>query len=59
MDNLPRDPYMLLSFVNMKLRDFHDSLDNLCDDLGVSREDIEKTLNDAGFSYDPSTNRFS
>ena len=28
--NIPKDPVMLLSFINMKLRDFYDSLDALC-----------------------------
>ena len=35
---LPEDPYMLLSVVNMKLRDCYPSLDALCDDLEVDRE---------------------
>ena len=41
MAALPKDPAMLLSAVNMKLRDFYDSLDALCDDLDVARESIE------------------
>ena len=35
MMKLPEDPVMLLSFVNMKLRDQYASLDDLCDDLNV------------------------
>ena len=34
---LPKDPIMLLSVVNMKLRDTYSSLDALCDDLGGSK----------------------
>ncbi len=30
---LPKDPVMLLSFVNTKLRDFYGSFDALCEDL--------------------------
>ena len=30
---LPKEPNMLLSVINTKLRDFYDSLDSLCDDL--------------------------
>lgn len=56
--SLPNDPFMLLSFVNMKLRDFYPSLDALCEDLGESRADIEKKLNDAGFEYDSELNKF-
>lgn len=56
--SLPKDPYMLLSAVNMKLRDFYPSLDALCEDLGESRKELEKTLNDAGFEYDEKYNKF-
>ena len=35
MMKLPEEPVMLLSFVNMKLRDQYASLDDLCDDLNV------------------------
>lgn len=31
---IPEDPVMLLSFMNMKLRDFYPSLDAFCDDCG-------------------------
>lgn len=30
---IPKDPVMLLSYVNLKLRDFYSSLDALCEDL--------------------------
>lgn len=59
MDKLPSDPYMLLSVVNMKLRDSYSSLSDLCDDLGINPADIEKPLAQAGFTYDPDNNRFS
>ena len=35
MDELPKDPFMLMSFVNMKLRDYYSDLDELCADLGI------------------------
>ena len=41
---LPKDPFMLLSMINMKLRDQYPSLDALCDDLDVSKAEIEETL---------------
>ena len=37
---LPKDPMMLFSLINMKLRDFYPSLDALCSDLNVNKEDI-------------------
>lgn len=55
---LPKDPIMLLSVVNMKLRDYYSSLDALCDDLDESRTDIEKTLSSAGYAYNESVNQF-
>lgn len=56
--NLPNDPFILLSTVNMKLRDFYSSLDALCEDLNVDRVELEKKLNDAGFEYDEKNNKF-
>ena len=37
MENLPKDPMMLMSFINMKLRDEYPSLDELCASLSVDR----------------------
>ena len=49
---LPEDPFMLLSFINMKLRDGdYESLSDLCSSLGCEETDITKKLNDAGFRY--------
>lgn len=56
---IPQDPNILLSFINMKLRDEFDSFDSLCDDLDIDKADVEKRLNDAGFFYDAVNNRFS
>ena len=58
MDNLPQDPAMLLSYINMKLRDDYDSLDALCDDMHISRPDLERRLAEAGFEYSPEFNKF-
>ena len=58
MAALPKDPAMLLSVVNMKLRDFYDSVDALCDDLDAERESIEKTLAGIGYTYDAEKNQF-
>lgn len=58
MENLPADPVMLYSFINMKLRDSYSSLDALCDDLGVDRTELERKLGDAGFEYSAENNRF-
>ena len=45
-NGLPKDPMLLLSVVNTKLRDYYHDLDALCDDLDVEKEEIVNTLND-------------
>lgn len=55
---LPKEPMMLFSLINMKLRDFYPSLDALCSDLNVNKEDIVNRLKEAGFEYNPEQNKF-
>ena len=46
MNTLPHDPIMLLGAVNTLLRDEYDSLDSLCDDYDISREELVERLRD-------------
>lgn len=55
---LPKDPMMLFSVINMKLRDCYASLDELCEDMNVNREDIVSRLKNAGFEYSAEYNKF-
>lgn len=55
---LPNDPVLLLSVVNMKLRDYYPSLDALCEDLMADREELEKKLSEIGYVYDREKNTF-
>lgn len=55
---LPKDKMMLLSVINMKLRDQYSSLDALCDDMDVERDALEANLADIGYAYDETLNRF-
>ena len=55
---LPKDPNILVSMINMKLRDFYPTLDALCDDLDESRAQIENTLCAAGWVYSAEKNAF-
>lgn len=55
---LPENPAMLLSFVNMKLRDNYSSLEALCDDLDINQKDLIQKLNEAGFVYSADANKF-
>lgn len=58
MMKLPEEPVMLLSFVNMKLRDQYVSLDDLCDDLNVLSVELEEKLGEIGYFYNAKENRF-
>ena len=49
---------MLMSFINMKLRDEYPSLDELCASLSVDRATLEATLAAAGFEYNQQQNKF-
>ena len=49
---LPNDPFMLLSAVNMKLRDGNQSLDELCEDEELSAEEVKEKLSGIGYVYD-------
>ncbi|MBR6642845.1 MAG: DUF4250 domain-containing protein [Lachnospiraceae bacterium] len=56
--NLPNDPVMLLSVINLKLRDFYSDLDALCEDLSIEKEALIKKLAAAGFEYNEEENCF-
>ena len=55
---LPQDPMMLFSTVNMYLRDRYESLDELCADLDIDRKALEEILGAVGFEYSPEHNKF-
>lgn len=55
---IPKDPVMLLSFINLKLRDYYSSLEQLCEDLEVDREELVAKLEGIDYHYDAETNRF-
>ena len=55
---LPTDPIMLLSVVNLKLRDYFKNLDALCEDLDVDKTDLCATLRAVGYEYDAQRNQF-
>lgn len=55
---IPKDPVMLLSYINTQLRDFYPNLDELCSSLIISKEEVMKTLESIDYTYNPETNRF-
>ncbi len=55
---VPKDPVMLLSYVNLKLRDFYPSLQAMCEDMDVSEEEITDRLASISYHYDKDRNQF-
>ena len=58
IDNLPKDSMMLLSFVNLKLRDYYGSLEAMCEDLDEDQAQIEAKLSGIDYHYDREKNQF-
>ncbi len=58
MGTIPKDPVMLLSYVNTQLRDFYPSLCEMCDSLGLEKEYLIDTLKQIDYSYDEQRNQF-
>lgn len=56
--SIPKDPMLLLSFVNTRLRDRYDTLDALCEDLALERESLCTTLGAIGYEYKESLRQF-
>lgn len=57
-EQLPKDPMMLLSVVNTKLRDRYSSLETLCEDMNVDENVIKEILKTIGYVYNSELNRF-
>lgn len=55
---IPNDPIMLLSFVNLKLRDYYAGLDALCEDLDLDREELVSKLAGIDYHYNGERNQF-
>lgn len=52
------DPNILLSIINLKLRDFYSSLDSLCDDLDLDKDLIISKLSSIDYHYNDKQNAF-
>lgn len=56
---LPKDPNILVSMINMKLRDGnYDSLSDMCLSLGIDESELKARLMESGFSYMPEIRQF-
>lgn len=58
MTTIPKDPVMLLSFVNTQLRDQYFSLEELCRTLDLEQEELEKKLAAIDYHYAADRNQF-
>ncbi len=58
MANIPKDPVMLLSYVNTQLRDNYPSLDELCSAMDVNRAELEEKLAAVDYRYAADRNQF-
>ena len=55
---LPKDPVMLLSFVNLKLRDYYSSLEAMCEDMDIDSSELEEKLASIDYHYNKEKNQF-
>ena len=55
---MPKDPVMLLSYINLKLRDYYSSIDDLCAGEDINKEELKKTLASIDYNYDSERNQF-
>ncbi len=49
---------MLVSYLNLKLRDTYDSLDSLCEEEDIDKQELLAALAAAGYRYDETTGSF-
>lgn len=56
--SLPKDPVMLLSFVNTQLRDNHKNLSELAAAYMVEEQEIIEKLKQIDYVYDSLANQF-
>ncbi len=52
------NPIILLSYINTKLRDQYKNLDDLCEDLDFSKEEVINLLKTINYEYDENLNQF-
>lgn len=52
------DSFIALSFINTKLRDEYNSLENLCSSLNLNKEQVIAKFETIDYKYDRSHNQF-
>jgi len=56
---IPKDPHILLSYINTKLRDEYCDLNDLCLSLNIERSQLETALSSIEYTYVKDLNRFT
>lgn len=56
--NIPKDPVILLSYINTQLRDYYSSFEELCKSLCLNEEEITGKLKSTGYLYNKEKNQF-
>lgn len=58
MNKLPKDPVILLSYVNTQLRDYYSTLEDFLSSTGTDENELKKTLSAIDYEYDHTLNQF-
>ena len=58
MSNIPKDPFLLFSFVTMQLRDNYTSFEEFCAVNDADPDELTEKLKAAGFEYNAELNQF-
>ncbi len=58
MEILPKDPAMLMSFINMKLRDEYRTLEDFCIAYGLDETKLKYEMEASGFDWMPGIRQF-
>ena len=59
MNFLTMDINIAYSMINMKLRDFYSSLDDLCEDMDISKGELTEYFENNGYIYNENINQFT
>lgn len=57
-EKLPKDPVMLLSFINTQLRDTYESFDDFANAFQVNGPETLALMKSIDYEYDPVVNQF-
>jgi hypothetical protein len=56
--DLNMDPYILIGIINMNLRDYYNSLEELEEGLNIDLKRLHEKMHQIGYAYNKKTNQF-